>query len=325
MGQFKKVCGIDTSKSTLDLCMLDGQQIRYWTISNTRGEIQAWLNEHFDENLLVVVEQTGSYSDQVVDLAYKMGLKVSLVNGQQSSFYMKFQGVDNKNDKQAAYCLASMGQTIKLSLYEPCSESMQERKQLLSTLETLNKQKQAINNQLHALSYKVHVSSKVVEVLEQTKMTLEEQIQVLEKELGSLEDEDFDEEHQRLTSVIGIGAKTARELLVVTGGLSNFEHARQLAKFIGITPSTHCSGSSVRYRGRITKKGSARLRGCLYMGATSARKHNKACKALYERLRKRGKCHKQAQVAVMHKLIRQAFAVVKHNCLFDNDYETKAA
>ena len=116
MGQFKKVCGIDTSKSHLDLCLLDGQQVSYWTICNTRAAIQSWLNEHYDKDLLLVVEQTGSYSDQIVHLGYESGFKVAVVNGQQSSFYMKFQGMDNKNDKQAAYSLASMGQTIKLSL-----------------------------------------------------------------------------------------------------------------------------------------------------------------------------------------------------------------
>ncbi len=80
---------------------------------------------------------------------------------------------------------------------------------------------------------------------------------------------------------------------------------------------------SVRYRGPITKRGNAELRACLYMAARSARRFNLACKDLYERLRARGKGYKQAMVAVMNKLIRQIFAVLKNDTVFDNNYYLK--
>ena len=60
------------------------------------------------------------------------------------------------------------------------------------------------------------------------------------------------------------------------------------------------------------------MRAVLYMAARSARRYNLSCKALYERLRAKGKCHRVAMMAVINKLLHQVFAVVKHNTEFVN-------
>ncbi|MEL7148451.1 MAG: IS110 family transposase, partial [Bacteroidota bacterium] len=52
--------------------------------------------------------------------------------------------------------------------------------------------------------------------------------------------------------------------------------------------------------------------------ARSAKKHNQACKDLYERLRGAGRNYKQAMVAVMHKLIKQVFGVFRSGLHFNN-------
>jgi len=45
-----------------------------------------------------------------------------------------------------------------------------------------------------------------------------------------------------------------------------------------------------------------------------------ACKALYDRLRANGKTGKQALIAVCNKLLKQVFAVVKNNTLYQPNY-----
>jgi hypothetical protein len=54
------------------------------------------------------------------------------------------------------------------------------------------------------------------------------------------------------------------------------------------------------------------------MRTRSAIRYNLACKDLYERLRKRGKPHKLAAVAVMHKLVKQLFVCLKTKTVFDH-------
>jgi len=119
--------------------------------------------------------------------------------------------------------------------------------------------------------------------------------------------------------VTGIGIKNANLLLIYTNGLKLFDISGALLNFVGIVPSSHRSGSSVFKRKGMTKKGASQLRACLYNAAKSAKRFNNACKALYERLRKKGKPHKVAMVAVIKKLLQQVFAVVKSNTQFDNE------
>ncbi len=49
-----------------------------------------------------------------------------------------------------------------------------------------------------------------------------------------------------LKSIPSMGNKTAMHLIILTDGFSNFEDARQLFSYTGITPIIHESGSCVR-------------------------------------------------------------------------------
>jgi len=84
--------------------------------------------------------------------------------------------------------------------------------------------------------------------------------------------------------------------------------------------SAYSSGTSIQAKPRIYKRGGKNLRDVLYMCSMNAMKTNTACKALYERLRANGKTGKQALIAVCNKLLKQVFAVVKNNSLYQPNY-----
>jgi len=180
-----------------------------------------------------------------------------------------------------------------------------------------------LKNQLHAFSHQYVVAKDAPAALKQALDTVEQQIERLEAQLNDLDDEEYQRQFKRLMSVKGIGPKTAHLMLTHTGGLQNFSHQDKLAKFIGVVASSHQSGSSVNKKGKMTKKGNSDLRKTLYMGARSAKRYNTACKELYERLTRAGKCHKVAMGAVMHKMINQDFAVVTQDVPFDNSHFEK--
>jgi transposase len=54
----------------------------------------------------------------------------------------------------------------------------------------------------------------------------------------------------------------------------------------------------------------------------NAMKTNPACKALYERLRAKGKTGKQKLITVCNKLLKQVFAVMKNNALYQPNYQS---
>jgi transposase len=106
--------------------------------------------------------------------------------------------------------------------------------------------------------------------------TLEAHIAFLDQQLADLHQRIHDHidrhphlrtQHDLLTSIPGIGDLTAFKLLAEIRDIAAFDSAAQLAAFAGLTPRQYCSGSSVRARPRLSKRGSAPLHALLYFPA----------------------------------------------------------
>lgn len=89
-----------------------------------------------------------------------------------------------------------------------------------------------------------------------------------------------------------------------------FDNAKQLTRYLGLSPTYQQSGTSVNLKGHINRNGDSYLRSQLYVAAFSSLRCNTECKACFDRLRANGKSGKVAVVAVANKLVRQAFAVI---------------
>jgi len=310
MSTYSSVYGIDVSMADLDVVNLNEEKMTIKKVKNNDNPIKKWIKNLPCKNVLCVLEPTGCYSDRILYYLNKNNIAVAVVSPNQSHGFFQAQGIVSKNDKQAAHSLALMGQRLDLPLHKAKSDDMLKRKQLLMGINALKKQRQAIRNQLHALNHQIIFVPKVVEAFKETLAIVEKQLTELEEELNDISDEEHSKQFQLITSN-------------ATNGIHNFQHAGQVAKLAGVVPSSHQSGSSVRKQGRITKKGNNELRACLYMAARSAKRYNLACKALYERLRFKGKPHKKAMVAVMNKLVKQVFGVVHSGVSFDNQFYLK--
>jgi len=307
MSHLQNFCGIDVSSNTLDYIVLS-------STDNTRISAKAIKDKSkaFTQipNTLAAIKT--KFGQPEFDQTY------------QSKSYMASKGITNKNDKNAAFCLAAMGKNEELRLYKAPTMEMQHRKQIFSTFQALQKQERMLTNQVHALEQYAEVNQLALNSLQQVLDQVKQQRETLEQQLYSpSQDPNFQEKMKNGTSVVGIGNKTAEAILLATNGLDGFDQVPAVAKCLGITPSSHRSGTSINRKGGITKFGSNSVRGLLYMCTRSAIQHNKACKELYARLRAKGKPHKVAAVAVMHKLVKQFFACVKFSRTFDNDYHLK--
>ena len=127
-----------------------------------------------------------------------------------------------------------------------------------------------------------------------------------------------------LTSLPGIGQKTAEWLLGELPDVALFAQAEALAAYAGLAPRQHQSGTSVKRPTRISRRGSGRLRKALYFPAVTALRYNPLIAALGERLRAKGLCGKQCVAAAMRKLLMLAYGVLKHRQPFDPMWHTKA-
>ena len=172
----------------------------------------------------------------------------------------------------------------------------------------------------HYLFLKIINGIMVLTCLESILLQIKKEIKTLEGRLLVIVKQEHQEILTGLKTILGIGNITAAMLVVLTDGFSKFETASQLCSYVGITPTTRESGSSVRGRARISKVGNKKLSNLLFLCSFNACKHNKACRELYERIVNKGKSKKLALIAVANKLLKQCFAIAKSGRPYDEMY-----
>lgn len=304
--------GIDISKKSFDVALpsTKGYQLKKYS-NDQQGYAQ--LIGHLPVNSCCVMEATGPYYVQLASHLHEQGICVAVVNPLVIKRFSQMRLLRTKTDQADAKLIAAYGELEKPALWKPTIAFITELQQESSVLEGLIKQRTALKNQLEALNQLPHVSPEAMQTLQTLLQTLQEQIEVLEKSMERKAKENKASALSNITSIPGIGLKTAIQLLIITHGFSRFENAKQLCAYIGISPRSYESGSSVKGRPKISKLGMSRIRALLYMCAWSACKYNQACKDLYERLLSKGKAKKLALVAVTNKLLKQVCAIAASN------------
>ncbi len=112
---------------------------------------------------------------------------------------------------------------------------------------------------------------------------------------------DLERDATLLTTIPGVGLQSAAVILAEIGGISRFASPRRLASYAGLVPSVYQSGDKTTY-GKLRSDCNRRLRCVLYQIALKAIRYSPRLRNFYERLRRRGKAHKQAVIAVARKI-----------------------
>jgi|JI10StandDraft_1071094.scaffolds.fasta_scaffold183274_2 transposase len=319
MGKKYTYYGIDVSQSSLQISYQSLQGTWQETeIANQIIAISEWLQNIDLTQSWFIYEYTGNYSSR---LSYALNLveaQFSILTPSQSKGFRATLKSISKTDKQDARMLCQYGQKMQPEATALPDVSLEQKRQKYKYLATLKAEKQAFTNRLDALSYLPNADKIVQNSLQETITFFDLQIQTLSAEVFTLDEDDFKRIYDLMTQVVGIGNTTATALIIATNGFQDFDNAKQVAKFIGVAPSDRQSGTSIKQKGHISKSACAAVRTSLYMAAQNAARFNHACKELFTRLRAKGKPYKLVIIAVINKLIKQTFAVVKNKATFDN-------
>lgn len=313
--------GLDVSKDELVIAYQLDCKWKKSKIPNTLDRISAWLSQLGVTGKHFVLEATGPYSERLICALAAQGAIFSVVNPAQSRAMSKVLQKTNKNDDQDAQTLSLLGQKLELIEYKMPNRTHKNRKEAFSALASLQKQEQQLKNQLHAFEYRVDPNPIAVKALQDVLTSTQEAIQALEKELHPEQDEE--EAIQiidRIATIKGVGKNTARAFVTLFGNFQHFKDAKAFVKFIGLSPTEFTSGTSVRGRSFITKKGNSKARSMLFNCARSAMRYNQSCKAIYQRITEKGKNGKVALTAVMHKLARIIFGVARSGKEYDPQF-----
>jgi transposase len=314
------IIGIDISKKYFD-ADINSKVNRY------DNDVKSFkkLIKHLPAGCHCVMESTSTYGNKLAHALHEAGHIVYIVNPLQVSSFAKMKLSKVKTDKSDAILITEFAKVNfhDLRPFDFPSTSIMSAKQILTILSQLKTQKTALSNQLEALSQCHFVAKEAENCLKTTILHLERQIKKLEKQEKAHIDSQNKEMRKNIATISGIGDATACMLIAATNGFTNFTSSKQLSSYFGCCPQIRQSGSSVRGRGAISKIGLRGIRTQLYMCALSAKRYNPSCKELYDRLRAKGKYHKVAMLAVVNKLIRQIYAVITNNVIFDKNYKIK--
>jgi transposase len=332
----KQVVGIDVAQQEL-VCSL-GRMDEVLTIdifsnkvfANTPsgfGELVNWVNKLVDSGTEVgyVMEATGVYHESLAYFLSDKGLAVSIVLPNKISNYFRTLEVKTVTDKMMAQTIARFGLERKLQLWQRPKKVYKNLRQLTRERDQLVQLRTMAKNQLHAEQAEAHPNAASVSRSRKQIALLDKQEQEIRAEINDFIklDEQVKAQVNLLCSISGIGVLTAAIVLAETNGFDLIANRRQLTSYAGLDIKEKQSGTSVKGKPRISKKGNKYLRKAMHLPALAAIRHDERFKAVYARLVGKHGIKMKAAVAVQRKLLELCFCIFKNNQHYDKEYLKK--
>lgn len=331
-----KYClGVDVSKNDLHCCICVIDQIQRVTVKGSRKfannkegfkELDLWLRKQHKEPsvpLVVVMEATGIYYEQLAFYLFKSGYSVSVVLPNKAKKYLQATGIKSKNDKIDAQGLARMGAEQCLDLWQPMDTFFYELRTLTRQHQNLQELKTSLGNQQHALEFGMYESKQVAKQLKTLITTIEKQVAAMEASIDKhiRSNSDVSQSVDNICQIKGVGLLTVAVVLAETNGFTLFKNSRQLVSYAGYDVVENQSGNH-RGRTRISKKGNSRIRRALHLPAFNVIRYEQTpFIGLFQRtLEKHGQKMK-SYVAVQKKLLVLVYTIWKHNKPYQLNYK----
>ena len=295
-------CGVDVSKTFLDVDGLD-KPMRF---ANAAGGL-ALLLKSLPAGAHLVCEASGGYERDLCAAAWAAQRPVSVVSPSRIRAYARSRGQLAKTDRLDAAVLTAYGRERQPAAAPAPEPTRSQLKALLRAREhVLSMQRLEQNHREHLAG--------VALLREQSDERLRGfagQLAALEKAIRDLVASNLcaSEQTGRMRQVRGVGEITAWTLWADLPEIGTLGPG-QPAAICGLAPYARDSGL---YQGaRHISHGRARLRRVLYMAAVTASQHNPILKAVYQRLRQKGKSAKVALLALARKLIELLNLLLKN-------------
>ena len=321
----QSILGIDVSKATLDVTFINSTKKTNQKFENSQvghKQLDAWMRKQAPGLAHVCLEATGKYGDDIAAFMFQQGHSVSVVNPARIKFYGNSKLRRNKTDKADAELIAEYCERQKPALWSPPPASFKDLQALVRHLEDLQETRLQEINRLNSGV----LTPTVIYSLENIIDFLDHQIKDCKVSIQKHIDR-FPELKSRqnlLVTIPGIGWLTAAKILGEVRDILDFESARQLAAYAGLTPRNFLSGTSVHKKCRISKTGNTNLRKALYMPAIVAKKWNPIVAHFCSRISQNGLKSKEVIVAAMRKLLHIIYGVLKSGRPFDPHYLDKS-
>lgn len=320
----KQVVGIDVAHKELVVCLgriyedLTTELFAHKTFSNKEsgfGALTGWVKRLTKEQSPVryVMEATGVYHENIAYYLDDRGFDVSIVLPNKISNYFRTLDVKTITDKTVSEAIAQFGLERKLESWKRPKVIFKKLRQIVRERDQIVVERTAVKNQLHAEQAEAEPNPNTLKRLKKRIALLDQQEQDIKTEIEGLvkRDREVTDSVNRISTIPGIACLTAASILAETNGFELVRNRRQLASYAGFDVKEKLSGTSVKGKPRISKKGNKYLRKSMYMPALTAIRHNEQFKNLYTRLISKHGIKMKAAVAVQRRLLELAYTLHK--------------
>jgi transposase len=311
--------GIDVSKKTLDVCLRfsNNEVSSLKTINSVSGWselVKILLLHRVSLCIPIICEATGGYHFGVCLHLKAVGYMVKAINPFILNNFAKMEIRKTKTDKVDARRLADLGYLHpELPLFTATNETIMLKK-LSSLRNTYTQLFQKISSTLSSLQ-DTHIQgvidlSSQIQLLQETRGQIRKTIRTIDTLLK--ENPVTKEIISQTGKVHGLSEESFAALIAEMGGdMKRFRNKRQITAFCGLDPSERTSGTSVRGKSRLSKRGSPVLRKILTQVAWGLFMHDADARVYYEKKRKEGKHYFTCLIAIARRFIVRLWTAIR--------------
>lgn len=332
----RQIVGIDVSQKELVVCFglltdaLCPHLLSRGSFANTPAGSSAlveWAKKQAQPGppLRFVLEATGVYHEALAYFLHDQGHDLSIVLPSKISHYVRTLPTRTLTDRTAAQALTLFGLERQLDGWQPPRAVFRQLRQLTREREQLVANRTMVKNQLHAEKTEALPNPDTITRMKKHLAFLSQQIVQIQRSITALrrQDEALNLLLERCGSVPGVGELTAAIVVAETQGFELIRNKRQLVSFAGLDVKEKQSGTSVRGKPRISKKGNRFLRKAMHMPALAAIRSDERLKGVFSRLVARHGIKMKAVVAVQRKVLELLYTVHKTGQPYDPHYLKK--
>lgn len=329
----KQVAGVDVAQNELVVTlgkMFDDLSIDLYAhkvFRNTEKGIVTlldWVKKLTDAEVSVrfVMEATGVYHQKFAFYLYAQDYEVSIVLPNKISNYMRTLENKTITDKSCSEAIAQFGLERKLDRWHKPKKIYRSLQQLTRERDQIVMERVMVKNQLHAEQAEAEPNERSIERLNERMRLLNKHEKEIKSDLTQIINSDhiLKSEITNICSIPGIGELTATIVLAETNGFELIRNKKQLTSYAGLDVKEKQSGTSVKGKPRISKKGNRHLRKSMYLPSLSAVKYDENFRNVYVRIVSRQGIKMKGLVAVQRKLLEMIYVIYKSKNEYQKDY-----
>jgi transposase len=334
----KQVVGIDVAQKELVVSLgnMDEETITriyaHKVFSNNEKGFMAmilWVEKQTiaESPLRYVMEATGVYHEAAAYYLSNKSCSVSIVMPNKITNFFRTLEIKTITDKSMSEAIAMFGLEKKLEDWVQPKKAFRELRQITRERDQLITERTMLKNQLHAEQVEAYPSENTISRIKaRIEMDNTQLKEIMAEIAASIKiDLELNQVVKLITTVPGIGLLTAAIILAETNGFELIRSKKQLTSYAGLDVKEKESGTSVKGKPKISKKGNKHLRKAMHLPALAVIRHTERYKAIFVRIVARNGIKMKAVVAVQRKLLEMVYTIYKTKTSYDINYLQRQA